>query len=227
MIHDLIDLFFPKVCAGCEKMLLDAEKVICTTCRHHLPLTNHHLIKENEAYSKFYGRLPLESATALCHYNKKGIVQEMIHKLKYRGIEEVGDVLGNWYCNDLMKIPSMTTVDAIIPVPLHPKKLRQRGYNQVTTFAVALSQGLNVSYNDRLLRRDVYSKTQTKKNLLGRTSIGKAIFDVDFAAEDHNKHYLIVDDVITTGSTLEACGRALLKIPGATISIACMAMSHS
>jgi ComF family protein len=117
--------------------------------------------------------------------------------------------------------------DEIIPVPLHKKRMRERGYNQVTRFGKGLSDGLTIPYNPMLLQRIAYSRTQSKKNLLGRTEIDETVFDVTFDQKDHNKHFLLIDDVLTTGSTLEACGRALLKIPGAKVSIACMAMSHS
>jgi ComF family protein len=161
------------------------------------------------------------------YFHKKGIVQEIIHGLKYRGHEEIGTVFGDWISEDLKTLAVTNTFDAIIPVPLHKKRLRERGYNQVTTFGLALSNSLEVPYNETLLQRNVYSKTQVKKDLLGRTSIIDSLFDVTFTETDHNKHYLLIDDVLTTGATLEACGRALLKIPGAKISIVCMAMSHS
>lgn len=151
----------------------------------------------------------------------------MIHNLKYRGHEEVGTLLGNWYAEDLKKVGELSTVDCIIPVPLHKRKLRERGYNQVTEFALALSQQLSLPYNNTLLIRKVYSKTQSKKNLLGRTEGIQSTFDVNYREQDHNKHFLLIDDVITTGATLEACSKALLKIPGACISIVCMAMTDS
>jgi len=212
---------------GCKAFLLTEENVICTTCRHEIPLTQHFRNPENEAYSKFYGRIPIEHASALLYFHKKGIVQEIIHGLKYRGHEEIGTVFGKWMSEDLKKLPITNTFDTIIPVPLHKKRLRERGYNQVTTFGLGLSESLKIHYNATILQRNVYSKTQVKKNLLGRTAVIDSLFDVTFTENDHNKHFLLIDDVLTTGATLEACGRALLKIPGAKISIVCMAMSHS
>jgi len=227
MFKNIINLFFPPVCAGCHSFLLSNENVICTLCRHNIPLTNHHLNAENEAFKKFYGRIPVEHASALLYFNKKGIVQELIHNLKYKGQEEIGSVLGTWYAEDLKNLPIIKSVDAIIPVPLHRRKLRERGYNQVTNFGTTLSKGLNVPYNPNLLVRNIYSKTQSKKTLLNRSDGIDTIFEVAFTEKDHNKHFLLIDDVITTGSTLEACSLALLKIPGAKISIVCMAMAHS
>lgn len=227
MFESIINLFFPKVCSGCSSFLLSNENVICTVCRHDIPLTNHHLNPENDAFKKFYGRIPVVHTSALFYFHKKGIVQELIHNLKYKGHEEIGAILGEWYAEDLKTIELLESVDEIIPVPLHRRKLKERGYNQVTAFGTALSSSLNIEYNDSLLIRNVYSKTQSKKNLLGRTEGIESTFDVSFTEKDHNKHFLLIDDVITTGSTLEACSRALLKIPGSKISIVCMAMAQS
>ncbi|MFV5690601.1 ComF family protein [Flavobacterium sp. LT1R49] len=227
MFESIINLFFPKVCSGCSSFLVVNENVICTVCRHDIPLTNHHLNPVNDAFKKFYGRIPVIHTSALFYFHKKGIVQELIHNLKYKGHEEIGTILGEWYAEDLKNIQLLKTVDEIIPVPLHRRKLKERGYNQVTAFGKALSSSLNLDYNDSLLIRNVYSKTQSKKNLLGRTEGIETIFDVSFTEKDHHKHFLLIDDVITTGATLEACSHALLKIPGIKISIICMAMAQS
>ena len=165
MFNYIIDLFFPKVCAGCHTILITNETVFCTNCRHEMPLTQYHLDPKNEAVKKFYGKIDIEHASALLYFNKKGIVQELIHNLKYKGHEEIGTVLGNWYVEDLKEFILETPFDIVIPVPLHPKKFRERGYNQVTTFGKALAKGLNINYNDTVLYRKKYSKTQSKKNL--------------------------------------------------------------
>lgn len=227
MLKSLLNLFFPPVCSGCNAFLMKNENVVCTLCRHDIPITNHHLNPENEAFKKFYGRIPLEYASALLYYHKKGIVQELIHKLKYKGHENIGTLLGNWYAGELKEIAIIRTADIIIPVPLHKRKFRERGYNQVTTFGLAIADELAIPYIDSILFRTVYSKTQSQKNLLGRSEGILAIFDVDYNEKDHGKHYLLIDDVLTTGATLEACSKALLKIPGAKVSIVCMAMAQS
>lgn len=227
MFQSLINLFFPPVCSGCHSFLVSNEMVICTLCRHNIPLTNHHLNPDNEAFKKFYGRIPVEHTSALLYFHKKGIVQELIHNLKYKGQEDIGAVLGEWYAEDLKNLDILKTIDEIIPVPLHKRKLRERGYNQVTNFGKTLSIGLNILYNPNLLVRNIYSKTQSRKSFLNRSEGIDTIFDVVFTEKDHNKHFLLIDDVLTTGSTLEACSHALLKIPGTKISIVCMAMAHS
>ncbi len=225
MFKNIIHLIFPKTCAGCSVLLIANENIICTTCRHNLPLTHHHRTTENNATHKFYGRLPIEYASAMLYFHKKGIVQQLIHNLKYRGRQEIGKVLGEWYVNDLKN--SINNIDYIVTVPLHKKRLRERGYNQVLTFSTALSKGLQIPMHNALLFRKKYSKTQTQKNLLKRTSNRTEIFDVLFTEQVHNKHFLLVDDVLTTGATLEQCGNALLKIPGARLSIVTIAQSQS
>jgi ComF family protein len=227
MLNHLLNLFFPKSCAGCHSFLLSDELVICTQCRHEIPLTNFHKNEQNEMYQKFYGRIPLEFGAALFYFHKKGIVQEMMHQLKYKGHQEIGTIVGDWYAAELKDLEPMKNIDYIIPVPLHKRRFRERGYNQVTMFGKALAQNLAIPYEDSILQRKLYTKTQTKKSLLGRSDISKTIFDVAFSENHHGKHFLLIDDVITTGSTLEACSRELLKIPNAKISIICMAMSHS
>jgi ComF family protein len=227
MFENLLNLFYPKVCLGCNALLFSNENVICTHCRHDIPLTLHHLNPNNEAFKKFYGKLPIEFAATFVYFHKKGIVQQLIHNLKYKGHEEIGSAIADWCAVDLSCLEIIHEIDEIIPVPIHKRKLKERGYNQVTTFGKSLSLHLKRSYNEHLLIRTKYSKTQTRKNLLNRIEVNNSeIFDVRYGRKDYNKHYLLIDDVLTTGSTLEACGKALLKIPGAKISIFCIAMSH-
>ncbi len=224
MLQALLNLIFPSVCAGCDNLLSDNEFVICTNCRHEIPLTNHHLQPQNEATTKFFGRIPVESVTTFAYFHKNGIVQKMIHNLKYKKQQNVGTALGYWFAEDLKEI--CASADAIIPVPLHRRKLKKRGYNQVTSFGQALSDTLCIPLDEKLLKRNFYSKTQTKKNLFARSELSKTLFEADFGENHHGKHFLLIDDVLTTGSTLEACCRALLKIPNVKISIACLAFSH-
>ena len=227
MFSDLINLFFPKSCAGCDSLLMREECVLCTKCRHEIPLTNHHNIERNEVIQKFYGRIPLEFGAAFFYFQKKGIVQEMIHKLKYKGHEEISSVIGNWYSEELKHTKEIKNIDIVIPVPLHKKRMKERGYNQVEGFGKALAKNLNIPYNEQILQRILHTKTQTKKNLLGRIDVVDKVFDVTFSEIHHGKHFLLIDDVITSGSTLESCSRALLKIPNIKISILCMAITNN
>lgn len=203
------------------------ETVICTSCRHELPLTNHHSETENEIIKKFYGRIPIEFGAAMFYFHKKGIVQQLIHNLKYQNHQEIGTMLGKWYGEELKFLKIVKNTDFIIPVPLHKKRLKKRGYNQVEKFGLALSSLLKVPYNDSILYRNIYSDTQTQKSFFGRTTIKKDLFDVVFSEIHQGKHFLLIDDVITSGTTIEACAKALLKIPDAKISIVAMAYTHS
>jgi ComF family protein len=191
-----------------------------------LPLTLHIENPDNEVIRKFYGRLPVEHVSSLLYFHKKGIVQKLIHHLKYRNRQQVGTFLGDWYGEELQKIHSEIKFDAIIPVPLHKKRMKERGYNQLTTFGQALSKSLQIPILEDVLHRNTYAITQTKKSFLERTEAKKTVFEVEFNESHHNKHFLLIDDVITTGSTLEQCGKAILKIPGARLSIVCMAYTH-
>jgi ComF family protein len=207
--------------------LLQNEVLICTNCRHDLPLTQHHLMNNNYIAKKFYGIIPIEFCSAMLYFHKDGIVQNLIHHLKYKNRPEIGTILGNWYVNDIREIAKDQKFTTIIPVPLHKKRLKERGYNQVTTFCEALSQNLGIEINDQLLYRKMYSKTQTKKSKEARSEITNTLFDVSFTSAHHGKHFLLVDDVITSGATLEACARALLKIPDVKISILTIAYTDS
>jgi len=227
MLKNLINLLFPKLCTGCNSLLLQNEVIICSNCRHELPLTQHHLIRNNYIAKKFYGIIPVEFCSAMLYFHKDGIVQNMIHHLKYKNRPEIGTFLGNWYVNDLREIAKDQKFTTIIPVPLHKKRYRERGYNQVTTFCEALSQNLGIEINDQLLYRKMYSKTQTKKSKEARSEIKNSLFDVTFSPSDFGKHYLLIDDVITSGATLEACAKAILKIPDAKISIITIAYTDS
>lgn len=227
MIKNLINLLFPAICNGCNTLLLSNESVLCSKCRHDLPFTNHYLVKDNETFKKFYGRLPVSHASSVVYFHKKGIVQQLIHNLKYKGAEEVGTLFGMLYYSKLKGIHAFEKFDIVIPVPLHKKKQNERGYNQITQFGTALASGLEIPFNETLLIRKLYSKTQTKKNLLDRTEINPTLFEAKFSEKDHGKHFLLVDDVITSGATLEACGKALLEIPDTKVSIITIAFAHS
>lgn len=227
MLKNLINLLFPKLCAGCNSLLLQNEVLICTNCRHDLPLTQHHLMNNNYIAKKFYGIIPIEFCSAMLYFHKDGIVQNLIHHLKYKNRPEIGTILGNWYVNDIREIAKDQKFTTIIPVPLHKKRLKERGYNQITTFCEALSQNLGIEINNQLLYRKMYSKTQTKKSKEARSEITNTLFDVSFTSAHHGKHFLLVDDVITSGATLEACARALLKIPDVKISILTIAYTDS
>lgn len=225
MVINLLNLFFPRVCLGCNAYLIDNETYVCTSCRHELPLTNFHIDHNDALKNVFYGRVKLEHATALLHFSKKGIVQQLMHNLKYRGHQEVGVFLGRWLGEELKNIEVYKSIDVVVPVPLHNSKLRKRGYNQVTKFGQEIAKTLNVEFNTKVLQKTMASKTQVFKDRLLRTSGNAATFSISENQSLIGKHILLVDDIVTTGATIESCANVLLEIPGVKISIAAMAIT--
>lgn len=225
MLNNLLNLFFPKVCYGCSNLLTDNELHICTRCRHDLPLTNFHEDPENAVHKALYGRVKLINATALLHFSKKGIVQQLMHNLKYRGYQEIGHVLGLWLGEELKASNAYCSIEVVVPVPLHKSKLKKRGYNQVEKFGRALALALEADYEDQSLIKITNTKTQVFKDRLKRSSA----FDANFAIQNEerlaHKHILLVDDIITTGSTIEACANELLKVKGINLSLAVIAIT--
>ena len=226
MFKALVNLFFPKLCNGCNSLLLNNEAVICVKCRHDLPYTYHHQIENNEIMSKFYGILPVEHATALLYFHSKGIAQELIHNLKYRKQQEIGTLLGIIYAHELIDSNKIPKVDFIIPTPIHKKRLQERGYNQVTTFCEALSKELQIPIDTEVLFRTKHTKTQTKKSKTKRAELLSNNFKIKIKEDHIGKHYLLVDDVITSGATIEACTKALLEIPDSKVSLLAIAYTQ-
>lgn len=222
-LKDVYALFYPEVCLCCKEPLTHYETTICITCRHDLPLTNFCSEKDNMIEKSCYGRIPVESATALFYFFKKGKVQELIHALKYKNQQQVGVILGNWLGNEMKASNRFNSIDCIIPVPLHKNKLKSRGYNQVTTFGKSLAEKLNIKYNETVLKRVSFTNTQTKKIRFDRWKNVDELFIVENHETLKNKHILLIDDIFTTGATLEACYKALKKTENLKISIACMA----
>ncbi|WP_392348597.1 ComF family protein [uncultured Polaribacter sp.] len=226
LLKDLFYLFYPNICANCKEQLLQNEKVICTFCRHDLPLTNFKSYTRNKVSSIFSGRITIEKAYALLFFRKQGITKNLIHDLKYRGNEGVGVFFGNWIGEIVAKNKEFSTVDFIVPVPIHAKKKKIRGYNQVTKFGECLSMHLKVPLNEDVLIRQSATKTQTLKSRFERFNDLESKFSARNTSIFKEKHILIIDDVITTGATLEACAKELLKTPGIKISILTMSYTE-
>lgn len=226
MFHDFLDFLFPKLCNCCEETLLSNEKVICTRCLHELPVTNYHLENDNEVEKVFYGRVKIEHATALLLFEKKGLVQKLIHNLKYRGQEEIGAFLGTWLGQELRELSAYQDIDCVIPVPLHSSRLRERGYNQVEQFGRKIAESLEAAYIAAVLVKKKGSRTQTVKRRFARWGTIDATFQLEEGENLEGRHILLVDDLVTTGATLEACASKILSIPGTRVSIATIAVTH-
>lgn len=228
MYKYLINLLFPKLCIGCEVQLITNEHFLCVNCLHSIPCTNLHSVNGTMIVDLFYGSICLEQATALFFYHKKGMVQKLIHQLKYKNQEKISSYLGNWLGDDLIACNSYQDIDVVIPVPLHNKKLRSRGYNQVTGFGEAIAHKLGASFIENILIRAINTHTQTKKNRWTRWKNVDTIFMLDEINIDQlkGKHILLVDDVITTGATIKACSKEILSIPNVKLSVAVMAYTE-
>jgi ComF family protein len=222
-INDFISLIFPRICAGCGNSLFKNEEVLCSFCEYHLPKTNFHHDPENPVTRLFTGRVVIETGAAYLYFNKGSNVQRLVHHLKYKGRKDVGIYLGDQYGQLLKYAPLFNSADAIIPVPLHKKKYMQRGYNQSEQFAIGLAGSMKIPVNKHLLTRTKATETQTRKSRFSRYQNVKEIFAVNSPDEWMGKYLVLVDDVITTGATIESCIRALHVIPGVRISVVCIA----
>ena len=202
------------------------ENMICTDCRFTLPFTNFHLQPDNIVAKQFWGKVELQGAYALYYFAKGGKVQNLMHHFKYKGMQEIGVLLGNIAGEQLVKNNIFNSVDVIIPVPLHKNRLKERGYNQSTCFANGLAQKLNAAVDDDNLVRVKSTETQTHKSRFSRFENMQEVFKIINPEKLIGKHILLVDDVVTTGSTLEACSLQLLKIEGLKLSIATIAYAE-
>ena len=227
MLNDFISLIFPQVCVSCGNSLFKHEHSICTPRAYHLPKTNFHLHNDNPVAKIFWGRINIHSAAACYGFNKGGKVQHLIHQLKYKGRKEVGLTVGKLYGLELKKSERFNTVYTVIPVPLHARKHRKRGYNQSDYFAKGLALSMNAEPDTRTLVRPFESETQTRKTRFSRWQNVESVFRLKDAKKLEGRHILLVDDVITTGATLEACAQTLLKVPGVKISVATIAYASN
>lgn len=225
MFHDFVNLLYPAACHICEAELLKHEELICTSCLHDLPVTKYHLDNENPVKKVFYGRVKIEKATALLHFRKKSGVQHLIHDLKYRGHQEIGAYLGRWLGEEIRSLSEYKDIDAVIPVPLHKTRLKERGYNQVEGFGKELAQALNAEYIDDVLLKINSIQTQTLKDRISRWGKIEETLEITNFNKIEGKHILLADDLVTTGATLEACAHKLFEVPGIRISVATMAIT--
>ncbi len=225
MFKPLVNLFFPKVCYACLNILSDNEDTICVNCRHDLPVTNFHFDNDDSVAKALYGRAKIEHGTALFRFEKKGLVQQLIHGLKYKGYETIGYALGDWLGGELNELEHYRTVDVVIPVPLHKNKLKKRGYNQVAKFGQQIAKALEAHYENDVLIKVTNTTSQTTKSRFTRWNNTDELFTIKNINSIENKHVLLVDDLITTGATLEACITVLQKAKNVKISIATMAIA--
>jgi ComF family protein len=209
--HDFTSLLFPRLCLACEQPLLSEEPFLCLHCELDLPQTDLHHQKQNHLTEKFQGRLTLDVAAALFYFTKAGKAQHLIHQIKYNDKREAAYSLGQQYGKMLIETPHFQAFDTILPVPLHPKKQIKRGYNQAEMFAKGLSESMNISMETRALIKMKMTDSQTKKSKLERLQNVEEVYSLRDPSVLKGKNILIVDDVLTTGATLEACALAILE----------------
>ena len=225
ILTDLWQLFFPRCCLLCGERLQKGEEHVCFRCLASLPRT--HLHKENELEKSLWGKLPIERANAFLFYAKGGDVRKLLFELKYYGNADLGDFLGRCMASELIPSGFFKDIDCIIPVPLHPNKLRQRGYNQSELLAEGIASVTHIPVVNRLLVRSKDIETQTHKGNYERWENVREVFECLSPEDLKDKHVLLVDDVLTTGATIVACSDALGKIPGLRISVLTLAWAGS
>lgn len=226
-LEDVAALVYPNLCLSCQLPLVKGESFLCTLCKHDLPETNFHLEPDNPVAKHFWGRVKLEGAASFYYFTGKSRVQHLLHQLKYNRKPEVGIELGKLYGRQLLLSNPFNRAEVVVPVPLHPKKEHMRGYNQAAKFASGLGQGMNISVANSALRRNVFTSSQTKKTRAERVENVSKAFDLSKPEKLKEKHVLLVDDVVTTGATLEACVQCIAEIPGTRISVATIACAYN
>lgn len=219
----LTELLFPRLCVVCGDKLIEQEQWICLHCLHHIPRTNFHLEPDNPVSQLFYGRVQVEYATSFFYFSKGSKYQTLLHHLKYKGMKELGEEIGKHFGIDLLQSPEFSSVDLICPVPLHPSKEKKRGYNQSWWIASGIAKQMNKELSAGNLKRITATETQTRKSRFERFLNVEGIFELSDPEAFSGKHVLLVDDVVTTGSTLEACASVLISKTSARVSIATLA----
>lgn len=223
LLNYLTELLYPRLCVVCGDKLIEQENWICLHCLHHIPRTNFHLDPDNPVARLFYGRVNIERATSYFYFRKGSKYQTLLHDLKYKGMKELGEEIGKNFAIDLQQSSEFKAVDIICPVPLHPSKEKKRGYNQSWWIASGIAKQMSKELSSDNLRRITATETQTRKSRFERYLNVDGIFELQNPEAFSGKHILLIDDVVTTGATLEACASAILSATTAKVSIATLA----
>ncbi|HEX7844873.1 MAG TPA: phosphoribosyltransferase family protein [Chitinophagaceae bacterium] len=224
--ESFLHLLFPHICDGCGSDLLSNNSTLCIRCIEALPQTDFELHPGNPIEKKFYGRLPLQHATSQYYFTKESLIQHLIHQLKYRSNRELGLQLGR-LMGDAIKRSGRFNADVIVPLPLFPAREKRRGYNQSLLLCEGMAEQLCLPVLKNVIERPQHTDTQTKKGRMERWQNIEGKFVLTDAVAITNKHLLLVDDVITTGATLEACGAELLKGENVKLSLAALCYAYS
>ena len=217
--NSFLHLVFPHVCEGCGTDVVDDHELLCLKCLGSLPKTEFHFHSNNIVEKMFWGRLPIREASAQYYFTKESMMQHLMHELKYKGNKELGIYLGNLMGLALKQTNRFSTIDALIPLPLFPSKEKKRGYNQAAVLCYGISEIIGKPVLENVVIRTTHTETQTRKNRVARWQNMEGRFLLKDPSKLGNKHVLLVDDVITTGASLEACGKEILKAGGVGLSI--------
>jgi ComF family protein len=223
IVSSTLHLFYPHVCTGCGSDLLKENDLLCLKCIHNLPHTNFAKLPNNQIEKDFWGRIPLTSAYSQFYFSKEFLIQHLIHELKYKGDTKIGFYLGEVMGKTLLKSNRFNTIDALVPLPLYADKEHKRGYNQATVICNGMSSVMNIPVLNGIVIRQHATETQTRKHRTARWENVKDSFKTVKENELNGKHLLLVDDVVTTGATLEACGNVILQTENVKLSIATLA----
>lgn len=221
--NNLAQLFFPHLCAGCGNDIIDNKQTLCLYCNDQLPVTNFHMHANNPVEKIFWGRIPVVAAASYLYFTKGSILQHLLHQFKYKGNKEVGNFLGRQMGAAFMQSNRFSQIDALIALPLFASKERKRGYNQAAVLCEGFSSTTGIPFLNNVVVRTTSTETQTHKNRIERWQNMEARFELKSGSALCNKRLLLIDDVVTTGATLEACGHELLKASGAQLNIATLA----
>ena len=226
LLHHVFDFFYPNLCLVCEREQPLPDRSVCVACQVKLPKTGFHQDRDNAFEQRFWNRQRIVAGTSMYYFFKGSSTQALIHKLKYKGQRVIGYQLGKLYGYDLKESREFADVEVIVPVPLHPMKERRRGYNQSDCFAEGLSESMGIPWLKGGLKRVHNNSSQTRKSQLGRFEDTLNNFRVNQPKALQDKHVLLVDDVLTTGATLEACAQHLLELPNTRVSMATIAIAQ-
>lgn len=223
LLRDFVSLVYPNYCLGCSNALFKGEEILCTFCISKLPKTNYLYDYNNPVMLRLQGRLRLKYGLAFLKFRKGGLVQKLLHQLKYNNHPELGEALGRVFGHEMYENGYANEFDVIIPVPLHASRKRARGYNQSAHIAKGMGAALKTPWDESISTRKVNTRTQTRKTKTERWHNVETVFDILDVNKIQDKRVLLVDDVMTTGATLEACGTRLLESGCRELSVACLA----
>lgn len=218
-LQDFFHLFFPGLCEACSSALYSGEELVCLRCRAQLPRTGYSAHADNLVARLFWGRVPLQRAASVYFFNKGARIQHLLHALKYKNRSDVGVLLGRWMFEEMNQNSWLEDIDLLVPVPLHPKKEKKRGYNQAAIIARGFAASSAIPLEEKALMRVENTGSQTKLSRIARWENIQEAFQLADLTAVQGKHVLLMDDVITTGATLEACSNVLIREAGCRVSV--------